>query len=99
MMQMGAIPLRPIARAAGGLLLTCALAGAATGGFAQSVASRAAPPPEWTGESGSSGHPLMQAAAIRKAAANFESCLEELWPLAAKRNISRASFDKYVRGL
>jgi lytic murein transglycosylase len=41
----------------------------------------------------------MQASAIREAAANFESCLEALWPLAAKRNISRASFDKYVSGL
>jgi lytic murein transglycosylase len=57
------------------------------------------PPREWTGESGSSGHPLMQASAIRHAAANFERCLEGLWPLAQKRNISRASFDKYVSGL
>src|SRR5262245_31304926 len=40
------------------------------------------PPREWTGESGSSGHPLMQASAIRQAAANFEHCLESLWPLA-----------------
>ena len=59
----------------------------------------AAPPKEWSGESGASGHPLMQAGAIRAAAANFESCLEGLWPLAAKRNISRASFEKHVRGL
>jgi membrane-bound lytic murein transglycosylase B len=57
------------------------------------------PPREWTGESGSSGHPLMQANAIRQAAANFEQCLEGLWPLAQKRNISRASYDKYVSGL
>ncbi len=41
-----------------------------------------APPPEWSGTSGSSGHPLMQASAIRAAAAHFESCLEGLWPLA-----------------
>ena len=57
------------------------------------------PPKEWTGESGSSGHPEMQASAIRAAAANFESCVEGLWPLAAKRNISRASFDKCTQGL
>jgi len=57
------------------------------------------PPRPWSGESGASGHPLMQASAIRDAAANFESCLESLWPLAAKRNISRTSFEKYVRGL
>jgi lytic murein transglycosylase len=57
------------------------------------------PPRPWTGEDGSSGHPLMKAAAIRQAAANFEQCLEGLWSLAQKRNISRASFDKHVKGL
>ena len=41
----------------------------------------------------------MQASAIRAAAAKFESCVEGLWPLAAKRNISRASFDKFASGL
>ena len=30
---------------------------------------------------------------------DFESCVADLWPLAAKRNISRASFDKYTQGL
>jgi membrane-bound lytic murein transglycosylase B len=54
---------------------------------------------EWSGESGASGHPLMQADAVRQAAANFRSCLEQMWPVAAKRHISRASFDKYLRGL
>src|SRR4051812_28341892 len=87
------------------LIVACALAlGTAAASFAQGLAPPAAvpaptPPKEWTGESGSSGHPQMEAAAIRRAAANFESCLEGLWPLAAKRNISRASFDKYVGGL
>ena len=57
------------------------------------------PPKPWSGESGASGHPLMQASAIRQAAANFESCVAGLWPLAAKRKISRASFEKYTRGL
>src|SRR3984893_14350225 len=38
--------------------------------------------PEWSGESGSSGHPLMTAEAIRAAAANFHACLEALWPEA-----------------
>ena len=33
-------------------------------------------PPEWSGESGASGHPLMTAEAIRAAAANFPTCLE-----------------------
>jgi lytic murein transglycosylase len=64
-------------------------------------AAPAAPtaPKEWSGESGASGHPEMQASAIRRAAANFEHCLEGLWPLAAKRGVSRATFDKHVRGL
>jgi lytic murein transglycosylase len=57
------------------------------------------PPPEWSGESGSSGHPLMTADAIRAAAANFRSCLERLWPLAARRNVSRPVFDAQVAGL
>src|SRR3569623_196424 len=58
-----------------------------------------APPKEWSGESGSSGHPLMQGTAIRQAAAHFESCIEGMWSLAAKRNISRASFEKFTAGL
>src|SRR5437899_11138125 len=62
-------------------------------------APAATPPKEWSGESGSSGHPDMQASAIRAAAARFESCVEGLWPLAAKRNISRASFDKFTSDL
>src|SRR4051812_35076036 len=54
---------------------------------------------EWSGDSGSSGHPLMTADAIRSAAANFSSCVESLWPLAARRGVSRASFDTYTSGL
>ena len=63
------------------------------------LAPTPSPPKEWTGEDGASGHPEMKASAIRAAAANFDKCLEGLWPLAAKRNISRASFDKFVKGL
>ena len=58
-----------------------------------------APPREWTGEDGASGHPQMTARAIRTAAANFETCIEGFYPLAAKRGVSRASFDKYTKGL
>src|SRR5687768_2313168 len=57
------------------------------------------PPPEWTGESGASGHPLMTADAIRASAANFRGCLDGLWPAAAKRGVSRASFDRHTAGL
>jgi membrane-bound lytic murein transglycosylase B len=66
---------------------------------AMPLAAAPAPQREWSGESGSSGHPLMQADAIRAAAANFQDCLEDLFPLAAKRGVSRATYDKYVRGL
>jgi membrane-bound lytic murein transglycosylase B len=54
---------------------------------------------EWSGESGSSGHPLMTADAIRHSAANFSGCLEGLWPLAARRGVSRATFDTFTAGL
>jgi membrane-bound lytic murein transglycosylase B len=54
---------------------------------------------EWSGESGASGHPLMTSDAIRTAAANFPQCLERLWPEAARRGISRQTFDAQTRGL
>ena len=68
----------------------------------QSIAPAYAPTgskTEWSGESGASGHPLMTADAIRTAAANFPQCLERLWPEAARRGISRATYDAQTRGL
>lgn len=56
-------------------------------------------PLPWTGEDGASGHPLMTAAAIREAAANFDTCVAGLWPDAARRHISRASFERFTAGL
>lgn len=53
----------------------------------------------WSGEDGASGHPLMTAAAIRQAAANFPSCVAGMWPDAAKRGVSRESFERYTAGL
>jgi lytic murein transglycosylase len=88
-------PPAPVGRAATPAAVTAQAPAAA----APAVAPVATPPKEWTGESGSSGHPEMQASAIRAAAARFESCVAGFWPLAAKRNISRASFDKYTQGL
>jgi membrane-bound lytic murein transglycosylase B len=55
--------------------------------------------PEWSGQSGSSGHPLMTADAILAAAGNFSACLESLWPDAARRGVSRQTFDTYVSDL
>src|SRR5215470_16820972 len=58
-----------------------------------------ATPGEWSGESGASGHPLMTREAILSAAAHFDQCLQNLWPEAARRGISRASFERYTAGL
>jgi len=55
--------------------------------------------PSWSGRSGASGDPRMSAAAIRAAAANFHRCIDALWPPAARRHISRATFGRYTRGL
>jgi membrane-bound lytic murein transglycosylase B len=54
---------------------------------------------EWSGESGASGHPLMTAEAIRAAAANFRGCIERIWPLAARRGITRNLFQTYTAQL
>jgi membrane-bound lytic murein transglycosylase B len=53
----------------------------------------------WSGQSGASGNPLMTADAIRAAAADFGNCLERLWPEAARRGISRASFERFTAGV
>ncbi len=55
--------------------------------------------PEWSGEDGGSGHPLMTAQAIRQTAANFEGCVAAFWPEASRRGISRDSFERYTAGL
>ncbi|HSV23768.1 MAG TPA: lytic murein transglycosylase [Xanthobacteraceae bacterium] len=55
--------------------------------------------PEWSGQSGSSGHPLMTADAILAAAANFNGCLEGLWLDAARLGIARATFDTHTSNL
>ncbi|WP_022719761.1 lytic murein transglycosylase, partial [Rhodopseudomonas sp. B29] len=55
--------------------------------------------PPWSGEDGASGHPLMTAAAIREAAANFDNCVAAMWPDAARRHISRENFERFTAGL
>jgi membrane-bound lytic murein transglycosylase B len=69
----------------------------ATTGSVPPAADASAPP--WSGESGASGHPAMQADAIRAAAANFRGCLDSLAPLAERRGVPRAEFDKHTAGL
>ena len=48
---------------------------------------------------GNPSHPLMTPEAIASAASNFDRCLESLWPQAARRGISRRTFDAATRGL
>jgi lytic murein transglycosylase len=80
-----------------------AAAGSVTGSVPASVpapmpqASPSAKP--WSGEDGASGHPLMTAAAIRQSAAEFGPCVANLWPEAARRKISRPSFERFTDGL
>lgn len=55
--------------------------------------------PAWSGESGASGHPQMTAEAIQYDAQNFRTCLDRLWPLAARRGISRHTFETQTASL
>lgn len=50
-------------------------------------------------EPSQSTHPAMTPMALAAAQANFAHCIESLWPLAAKRGISRNTFDRQTRGL
>ena len=56
-------------------------------------------PLPWSREPGASGHPLMTPDAILGAVADFKNCIERTWPEAAKRKISRESFDRFTAGL
>jgi lytic murein transglycosylase len=54
---------------------------------------------KWSGEPGASGHPLMMPNAILAAVADFKNCLERLWPEAARRGITRATYDRFTGDL
>ncbi|MBV9346451.1 MAG: lytic murein transglycosylase [Pseudolabrys sp.] len=82
-----------------GAVALCAPAFAQLAQNATSTVSPSAPPPEWSGEAGASGHPLMTAEAIRAATGNFRQCLEGLWPQAQKRHVTRATYDALTRDL
>jgi lytic murein transglycosylase len=69
---------------------------AITGALPQSTPQQT---PEWSGQSGASGHPLMTAEAIRASAADFHGCIQRLWPAATKRGVSRSNFAKYTAAL
>ena len=68
-----------------------------TGTVAQAAYAPATP--AWSGEPGASGDPSMMPDAIRAAAANFHHCLEGLWPAAARRGVSRRTFEAHTAGL
>ncbi len=53
----------------------------------------------WSGQSGSSGDPTMTADAIKLATANFKKCIENEWPEAQRRGVTRATFDAYTAKL
>ena len=102
-MRLSRFPVRCLLAAA--LLAVSAAPGVAEDGFfARLFGGSSGPvappgPGEWSGESGASGHPLMTHDAIVAAAANFRSCLDGLWPEAARRGISRTAFDQAIAGL
>jgi membrane-bound lytic murein transglycosylase B len=91
------------------LLAAVTLAAAITAAPAQTVDAYSGPtgaispppasPPSWSGQSGASGDPSMSAETIRAAAADFHNCLERLWPLAARKGISRQVYSAYTAGL
>ena len=70
-----------------------------TGTIPPAVSSVRSAEHDWSGESGASGHPLMTAEAIRAAAANFHTCMERLWPQAARRSVSRSVYQAYTAQL
>ncbi|HXX25293.1 MAG TPA: lytic murein transglycosylase [Pseudolabrys sp.] len=53
----------------------------------------------WSGEGGGSGDPRMSPQAIRTAAADFHQCLERMWPLAARRQVTRQTYVHYTASL
>jgi membrane-bound lytic murein transglycosylase B len=53
----------------------------------------------WSGQSGASGNPQMTADAIRTAAGDFGNCIAALWPDAARRGITRETFERLTAGL
>jgi membrane-bound lytic murein transglycosylase B len=75
--------------------------GLTTGSVAPPVAPEPAPggTAEWSGQSGASGHPLMTAEAIRAAAANFHTCVDALWPEAARRGVPRHLYEEQTASL
>jgi membrane-bound lytic murein transglycosylase B len=96
---LGAAPV--LAQSTDGSWFPFKIPGLTTGSVAPAVAPQPPPggTPEWSGQSGASGHPLMTAEAIRAAAANFHNCLEALWPEAARRGVPRQVYEEQTASL
>ncbi len=80
----------------------CAQVAADSGPVATASIQRASFAPDasgWSGQSGASGHPEMEAGAIQNAAANFNRCVESLYPAAARHGVSRRTFEAHTRNL
>src|SRR3954471_16822940 len=98
--SVGGAPLKPQTAATGSIpAAQPAHSGLVPRAMVQAQPAPTTPAPPWSGEDGASGHPLMTASAIREAAANFENCVASMWPDAARRNITRASFERFTAGL
>ena len=84
------------------LAAACGMAAAQSMDFptgAISPAPRSSSAPAWSGQGGASGDPRMSSEAIRDAASNFHQCLERIWPLAARRHVSRSLFTRSTASL
>jgi len=79
--------------------IAAAQGGGATGAIPPSAPGAQPSAPPWSGKSGGSGDPRMSAEAIRADAANFHRCIERLWPQAARRHVSRVTFQRYTASL
>lgn len=88
-----------LALAAGGAPVSASGEVEQTGTIPSGIGSERPDRRDWSGEDGASGHPLMTAAAIRHAAADFRNCIERMWPLAARRGVSRDSFERMTARL
>src|ERR1044072_7189559 len=67
------------------------------GAFLRNLSTGAIPEPAAPEQPAAGGmHPLMTPQAIAQAGADFGVCLERLWPQAAKRGITRDTYEKYA---
>ena len=64
--------------------------------FLRNLTTGSIPEPAAPPATEASIHPLMTPQAIAAATADFGVCLERLWPQAAKRGVSRATYETYA---